>query len=131
MTKTKHVIIRFGSILVGTLLAVGQTYTQLSSSKSATEFRNELFTGTGWLFFVYLIPYIVLMVMLNRPVTRTRLLIAVGGSLALGAGALFNSIMSAHPVSPIDTPMFDPGLLIVLSQVIITVAILRGGNGRP
>jgi hypothetical protein len=131
MTFSNNAFIRYGALVVGAVLAVAQTCILLSASRSTAEFQTELLTGTGWLFFVFLAPYVVLALIMCEVTLRSRLVIGAGSTLALGIAMLAYSVTSGgHPISPIDVQMFDPMLLIVGLQIIIAVFAARCHRGR-
>jgi hypothetical protein len=129
MKPTTTAIIRYATLIAGLGIAAFLT-AKLLSYASQAEFMTELFTGSGWAFFVYITPYVLFTLSLKQETSVRRLTISAIGMVLLGLLMVRNAL-SISSVNPIDVPIFDPSLGLVAAQLaVVAVSVLFSKHDR-
>lgn len=126
-SKLSSNTIRFTTLIFGVLLSALLTSHDLPSS-SSPEFQAELLTGTGTLFVLYTVPYILFTALTSKLKSSRGLVVTVAAIIALSAGMVISAFTSNAVVRPEDVPIFDFRVLIVAIQIALAVvapSILR------
>lgn len=114
--------IRLATLIFGLLLSALLTSHDLPNS-SSPEFWTELSTGTGTLFVLYAVPYILFTVLTSKLKSSRGLVIVAAAMAALSAGMVISTFTSKAAVRPEDVPIFDFRILIVATQIALAAVV--------
>lgn len=122
--------IRLATLIFGLLLSALLTSHDLPGS-SSPEFWTELFTGTGTLFVLYTIPYILFTALTSKLQSSPGLVIGAAAIVALSTGIVISTFTSTAAVRPEDVPIFDFRILIVAIQIALAfIAVSTSRRAR-
>jgi drug/metabolite transporter (DMT)-like permease len=120
--KPTSSIVRAVTLTVGLILSAFLTAHNLPNG-SNPDFWTELLTGSGTVFVLYGIPYVLFTLLLRKIKSSRHLLLGAIAVLVLGFIMTIMTLTTNEAVLPEDAPIFDPRVVLVIIQISITVVL--------